>query len=253
MTKHLKYLLFYCSIIVSNLLISQELVPNSGFEEYVVCPETYTMLNQKIDIPHWYSPTKATPDYFNACSKLNVNVPVNFMGQVWAKEGNGYIGLLLTEHPDKTSSKKRTENYREYIQVRLQAPLKKDRIYRVSFYYCPAPYSKYVINNLGACLLVSKQSKRRFPILTCSSQYVGIDTAIAFLAYIGDGQRFSNGRQVANYVGMTPKVYSSGETVRVGHISKRGCKALRSIIVQSAWGAIHCKRSNVFKTKYEEL
>lgn len=82
---------------------------------------------------------------------------------------------------------------------------------------------------------------------------VGIDTAIAFLAYIGDGQRFSNGRQVANYVGMTPKVYSSGETVRVGHISKRGCKALRSIIVQSAWGAIHCKRSNVFKTKYEEL
>ena len=82
---------------------------------------------------------------------------------------------------------------------------------------------------------------------------IGPQTALAFLAHIGDGSRFSKGRQVSNYVGMTPRIYSSGETERIGHISKHGCRALRSIIVQSAWSAVHTKKSNVFKRKYEEL
>lgn len=82
---------------------------------------------------------------------------------------------------------------------------------------------------------------------------VGLQTAMAFLAHVGDGSRFSKGRQVSNYVGMTPRIYSSGETERMGHISKHGCLALRSIIVQSAWSAVHTRRTNVFKTKYEEL
>lgn len=82
---------------------------------------------------------------------------------------------------------------------------------------------------------------------------VGLGTAAAFLAYVGDGKRFANPRQVANYVGMTPRVYSSGETMRIGGISKRGCVALRSVIVQSAWAAVHTKRANVFKIKYQEL
>jgi transposase len=82
---------------------------------------------------------------------------------------------------------------------------------------------------------------------------VGPATAIAFLAHVGDGERFANARQVSNYVGMTPRVYASGETMHIGRISKRGCVAIRSVIVQSAWAAVHTKRSNVFKTKYEEL
>jgi len=81
---------------------------------------------------------------------------------------------------------------------------------------------------------------------------VGEITAMAFLAYIGDGSRFACASQVSNYVGMTPRVYASGETVRLGRISKRGCSAIRSIIVQSAWAAVRAK-NNRFRMKYDEL
>jgi len=82
---------------------------------------------------------------------------------------------------------------------------------------------------------------------------VGPVTAMAFLAYAGDGSRFSHGRQVSHFVGMTPRVDNSGETVRLGNITKRGCKAIRSVIVQSAWAAVHAKTPNRFQAKYQEL
>jgi transposase len=45
-----------------------------------------------------------------------------------------------------------------------------------------------------------------------SIQGVGPVAAMTFMAYVGDGSRFSSGRQVSNYAGMTPRVDSSGES-----------------------------------------
>lgn len=82
---------------------------------------------------------------------------------------------------------------------------------------------------------------------------VGTTTAMAFLAFVGDGSRFSSGRQVSHFAGMTPRVDASGETTRIGHIGAGGCKAIKSVIIQSAWAAVHAKKSNSFKSKYLEL
>jgi transposase len=82
---------------------------------------------------------------------------------------------------------------------------------------------------------------------------VGTATAMAFLAHVGDGHRFARGRQVSNFVGMTPRVDNSGDTVHLGSITKRGCTAIRSIIVQSAWAAVHSKTPNRFQDKYLEI
>lgn len=82
---------------------------------------------------------------------------------------------------------------------------------------------------------------------------VGPTTAMAFLAYVGDGSRFSHARQVSHYVGITPRVDSSGETTRIGNITKRGCAAIRAIIVQSAWAAVHTSKDHRLKQKYQEL
>jgi len=82
---------------------------------------------------------------------------------------------------------------------------------------------------------------------------VGPTIAMAFLAYVGDGSRFSHGRQVSHYVGMTPRVDSSGETTRIGRITKRGCTAIRALIVQSAWAAVHTSKDHKLKQKYQEL
>jgi len=82
---------------------------------------------------------------------------------------------------------------------------------------------------------------------------VGPTTAMAFLAYVGDGSRFSHARQVSHYVGMTPRVDSSGETTRIGNITKRGCTAIRALIVQSAWASVHTSKDHKLKQKYLEL
>jgi transposase len=82
---------------------------------------------------------------------------------------------------------------------------------------------------------------------------VGPATAMAFLAHVGDGSRFSKARQVSHFVGMTPRIDSSGETTRLGNITKRGCIAIRAIIVQSAWSAVHSSKNHSLKRKYQEL
>ena len=100
-----------------------------------------------------------------------------------------------------------------------------------------------------------KQDMKNEPkaTLLMSIPVVGPMTAMAFLAYVGDGRRFSHGRQVSHFVGMTPRIDSSGETTRMGNITKRGCQAIRGIIVQSAWAAVHTSKNHHLKLKYQEL
>ena len=63
---------------------------------------------------------------------------------------------------------------------------------------------------------------------------VGPITALAFVAEIDEPKRFENSKDVAAYIGLTPKQYSSGEKQRQGGISKKGCKHTRSLIVEAA-------------------
>ncbi len=60
----------------------------------------------------------------------------------------------------------------------------------------------------------------------------------AFFAEIGDEKRFKNADQVAAYIGLVPRVYSSGNTRRCGRITKTGSKFMRWMLVQAAWTAI---------------
>ncbi len=146
--------------VINKNLWTQNLVPNPGFEEYNECPKNYTGYSEKLKISNWYSPTKGTPDYFNSCSKFNVSVPVNFMGNVFAKEGNAYIGLLLAEKPEIPFEKKKPYNQREYVQVKLLKPLLGGNNYSVSCFYCVAPHSGYALNRLGIALTTKPEKKR---------------------------------------------------------------------------------------------
>jgi hypothetical protein len=51
---------------------------------------------------------------------------------------------------------------------------------------------------------------------------------------IEDARRFGNGRELAAYVGLTPSVHNSGGRERLGSISKRGDKMLRTLLVEAA-------------------
>jgi transposase len=60
----------------------------------------------------------------------------------------------------------------------------------------------------------------------------------AFLAEIGDVRRFKRADQVASFIGLVPRVYSSGGTRRTGRLTKTGSKFMRWMLVQAAWAAI---------------
>jgi transposase len=53
-----------------------------------------------------------------------------------------------------------------------------------------------------------------------------------------DPQRFRNGRAVGNYFGLCPSESSSGETRRLGSITKRGNPRLRHLMVELAWRVV---------------
>ena len=63
---------------------------------------------------------------------------------------------------------------------------------------------------------------------------VGDKTALAFAAYGGDGKRFNNGDEAANYLGMVPRVDCSGTINKYGHITKKGNKVVRALLYQAA-------------------
>lgn len=63
---------------------------------------------------------------------------------------------------------------------------------------------------------------------------VGLVTALSFIAEIDDPSRFDDSRNVGAYLGLTPRQYSSGETVRQGRISKCGDREMRSLLYEAA-------------------
>ncbi len=63
---------------------------------------------------------------------------------------------------------------------------------------------------------------------------VGPVTAMAYVATIDDPERFERSEQVADYLGLVPSVYQSGETEYRGRITKEGDKLLRWLLVEGA-------------------
>jgi transposase len=73
---------------------------------------------------------------------------------------------------------------------------------------------------------------------------VGLLTATALLAFVGDVQRFPSARHFASYLGLTPRESSSGLRRRLGAISKRGDPYLRMLLIHGARSVLlHAKKA----------
>lgn len=60
---------------------------------------------------------------------------------------------------------------------------------------------------------------------------IGPITASAVVATIGDASVFKNGREVSAWLGLVPKQHSSGNKIRLGGISKRGDRYIRTLLI----------------------
>ena len=67
---------------------------------------------------------------------------------------------------------------------------------------------------------------------------VGPITSMAFVLTMGDVSRFQRGKQVASYLGLIPREYSSGGKQRLGSISKQGNRFMRMLLVEAAQNAV---------------
>ena len=65
---------------------------------------------------------------------------------------------------------------------------------------------------------------------------VGVLTALVFLTELGDLSRFANRRQLAAYLGLTPRSFESGNANdRKGHITRQGSSRVRKMLCQATW------------------
>ncbi|MBI5217798.1 MAG: OmpA family protein [Bacteroidia bacterium] len=145
-----RFLLIFFAFV--NTALAQNLVPNPGFENAFTCPDSFTKERVKDLLPGWFVPNRGTPDYFNKCSLTDVGVPDNFAGSMEAKNGIGYIGMILKEsfNPKAKGYDPTKDEYsREYISAKLLKPLKRTKLYCVSFYFCLAKNSDYAVDGLG--------------------------------------------------------------------------------------------------------
>jgi len=74
---------------------------------------------------------------------------------------------------------------------------------------------------------------------------IGLLTATALVAVVGEASRFPSGRHFASFVGLTPRESSTGLRRRLGAISKRGDSYLRMLLIHGARSVLcHAKKTD---------
>ena len=78
-------------------------------------------------------------------------------------------------------------------------------------------------------------AKKRHVQRLRSTPGIGPRLSEIVVATIDDPHRFKNGRQVAAYAGLVPRVFQSGSVDRKGRITGAGNRYLRSILIEVSW------------------
>lgn len=71
---------------------------------------------------------------------------------------------------------------------------------------------------------------------------IGVLTATALFATVANIHTFRSGRQLACWLGLTPREFSSGSRRRLGRISKQGDPYVRMLIIHGARAALNAAR-----------
>jgi transposase len=71
-----------------------------------------------------------------------------------------------------------------------------------------------------------------------SASGVGPRLAEALVAQFDDPGRLKNSKEVGPYLGLVPKQWQSGQSERVGHITRQGSRVVRGLLVEASWTAL---------------
>ena len=120
-------------LIVSRIMVSQNLILNGSFEQKSKCPDTYAQNGGQFEVClEWSNPStgwpRGSPDYFNSCAYGVLNVPNNYLGFQNARTGIAYCGIMLVSSPPNDPE------FREYIQTKISSPLIAGNCYHFEMY-----------------------------------------------------------------------------------------------------------------------
>ena len=170
------------------------IVPNPGFELLRRPLADYDLdgsVGFRNSLASWMSPTKTTPDLLFSVNDYTLDQPRN--GQSMA--------AILTHNPQS----KRSDTWREYIQVRLLEPLKAGEEYLLEFWVKRHRLSSIASNNIGAFFgngpvinpnyepLLDLQLAVNYSELINTSEQEWIPITTQFVAY--GGEKISGHRQ----------------------------------------------------------
>jgi hypothetical protein len=130
--------LFCVSTLLSNA--QPNLVFNSSFELYTICP---TGFSQVSNCSGWRAYTDGTPDLYNSCASGSVGVPNNAAGSQLAASGSGYVGGYTMFNGSGA--------IKEYV-AGFMNPLQIGRNYEVSISASLGDNSGYATDDLGVFL-----------------------------------------------------------------------------------------------------
>ena len=95
----------------------------------------------------------------------------------------------------------------------------------------------------GSLQLVARAKADPVLVRLQTAPGMGPITASIFAAAVADPHRFSSGRDVGAYLGLVPRLYQSGTTMRRGSITKRGNRQARWALTMAANAVLQTKRS----------
>jgi transposase len=119
----------------------------------------------------------------------------------------------------------------------------------LSEYYFLRDQIACITRRIRGLALSDVYSKNYKYISSCKG--IGLITAMTFLVELCDMDRFRDSMHFSSYLGLTPGQYTSGEHVRLGHITHEGNAHLRGVLIESAWTVI---RYDLFlREKYDRI
>src|ERR1700690_1388096 len=159
----------------------------------------------------------------NELQHLAMNQGVTKKNKLWSKAGE----KVLRELPLKPWASRRRE---DLFQVREMLNGQVDLLDR------------------AVVEVAEKNEKAR---LLMTQPGVGPITSMAFVLTMGDVSRCPRGKQVASYLGLIPREYSSGGKQRLGSITKQGNRMMRMLLVEAAQSAV--RYDPEFRREYQHL
>ncbi|HYC83669.1 MAG TPA: IS110 family transposase [Chryseosolibacter sp.] len=80
---------------------------------------------------------------------------------------------------------------------------------------------------------------------------IGLIAGMTFLVEIGDTTRFNKLDELCNYIGLVPKMHSSGDRTFTGKMMNRGKKILKIMLIEASWIAV--RHDPALMAKFNEM